>query len=75
MGDGRAEGLSAIGDGEQAAISPMPDVDGTHVHIFESSQLGSYVGNLVYFSKRKAIEWVWGSYFISLTLVSYVKSM
>ena len=28
-GDGRAEGLSAIGDGEQAAISLMPDVDGT----------------------------------------------
>ena len=28
MGDGRAEGLSAIGDGGQAAISLMPDVDG-----------------------------------------------
>ena len=33
MGDGRAERLSAIGDGGQAAISLMPDVDGTHVHI------------------------------------------
>ena len=28
MGDGRAEGSSAIGDGGQAAISLMPDVDG-----------------------------------------------
>ena len=29
MGDGRAEGSSAIGDGGQAAISLMPDVDDT----------------------------------------------
>ena len=29
MGDGRAEGSSAIGDGGQAAISLMPDIDGT----------------------------------------------
>ena len=29
MGDGRAEGLSAIGDGGQASISLMPDTDGT----------------------------------------------
>ena len=29
MGDGRAEGLSAIGDGGQAAISLTPDVDDT----------------------------------------------
>ena len=29
MGDGRAEGSSTIGDGVQAAISLMPDVDGT----------------------------------------------
>ena len=47
MGDGRVEGSSAIGDGGQAAISLTPDVDGTHVCIFESSQLeGSYVGDL-----------------------------
>ena len=47
MGDGRAEGSSAIGDGGQAAISLMPDVDGMNVRIFESSQLeGSYVGDL-----------------------------
>ena len=29
MGDGRAEGSSAIGDGGQAAISLTPGVDGT----------------------------------------------
>ena len=29
MGDGRAEGSSAVGDGVQAAISLMPDVDDT----------------------------------------------
>ena len=29
MGADRAEGSSAIGDGGQAAISLMPDVDGT----------------------------------------------
>ena len=29
MGDGRAEGSSAIGDGGQAAILLMPDVDST----------------------------------------------
>ena len=49
MGDGRAEGSSAIGDGGQAAISLTPDFDGTDLHIFESSQLeGSYVGDLLY---------------------------
>ena len=50
MGDGRAEGLSAIGDGGQAAVSLMPDVGGMHVRIFESLQReGSYVGDLLYF--------------------------
>ena len=29
MGDARAEGSSAVGDGGQAAISLMPDVDDT----------------------------------------------
>ena len=48
-GDGRAEGSSAIGDREQAAISLMPGIDGTHICIFESLQLeGSYVGDLLY---------------------------
>ena len=51
MEDGRAEGSSAIGDGGQAAISLMPDVDGLHVCIFEISQLeGSYVGDLTVMS-------------------------
>ena len=50
MGDSRAEGSSAIGNGGQSAISLTPDVDGTHIRIFESSQLeGSYVGDLLYF--------------------------
>ena len=29
MGDGGAEGSSALGDGRQAAVSLTPDVDGT----------------------------------------------
>ena len=29
VGDGRAEGSSATGDGGQAAMSLMPDADGT----------------------------------------------
>ena len=49
MGDGRAEGSSAIGEGEQAAIALMPDVGGTHVYIFQSSELeGSYVEDFLY---------------------------
>ena len=50
MGDGRAEELSATGDKGQAAISISltPDVDGTHVRIFESPQLeGPCVGDLL----------------------------
>ena len=44
-----AERSSARGDGEKAAISLMPDTEGTHVSIFESSQLEeSYVGDLLY---------------------------
>ena len=47
MVDGRAEGLSAIRDGQQAALSLTPDVDGMHVRIFESLQAeNSYVGDL-----------------------------
>ncbi len=49
MGDGRAEGSSAIGDGGQAAVSLTSHVDGMYVRIFESSQLeGSYVEDLLY---------------------------
>ena len=39
VGDGGAEGALAVGDGGQAAVSLMPDVDGTHICIFESSKL------------------------------------
>ena len=43
MGDGRAEGSP------RAAISLIPDIDGMHIGIFESSQLeDSYVGDLLY---------------------------
>ena len=35
-GDGRAEGLSATGDGGRAAVSLTPDAEGTHDHISES---------------------------------------
>ena len=49
MGDGGAEGPSAIEGRQQAAISLTSDTDGTHVRIFESSQLErSYVGDLLY---------------------------
>ena len=48
MGDGGAEGSSATGDGGQAGVSPTPDIDRTHVGIFESSQSKrSYVGDLL----------------------------
>ena len=40
MGDGKAEGSSAIGDRGQAAISLTPAIDGTHVRISESSHVG-----------------------------------
>ena len=43
----RVEGSLAVGDGVQTAISLTSDVDGTHVHIFESSP-DLYVGDLLY---------------------------
>ena len=49
VGDGRAEGSPAIGDGGQATVSLMSDDEGMQVHVFESLQLeGSYVGDLLY---------------------------
>ena len=49
MGDNRAEGSWEIGGGGQAIISLMPEIDATHAHIFEISQLeGSYIGDLLY---------------------------
>ena len=48
VGDGRAEGLSRIGDRGQAAVSLTADSDGKHIYIVESSQLeDSYVGDLL----------------------------
>ena len=47
VGNGRAEGSSAIGDRGQTAVSLMPN-PGTHVHIFESLQLEAlYVGSFL----------------------------
>ena len=57
MGARRAEGSSAVEDGGQAAISPMPDVDETLVHVFEISKLeGLYAGDLLYFSATTLIK-------------------
>ena len=51
MGEGRAEALSATGDGGRPAMSLTPAVDGTHVRTFESSQLeGLCVGDSLYLS-------------------------
>ena len=56
MGDDRADGLSAIGDRGQAAMSLTPDIDGMHVHIFESLQLASsYVGDLLNMSVHSSV--------------------
>lgn len=47
MGDGRAKGWSAIGDGGRAAMSLLPGADGTLAHINPSSKLeGLCVGDL-----------------------------
>lgn len=39
MEDGRAEGSSVIEDRRQDAVSLTLDIHGTHIHIFEISQL------------------------------------
>ena len=52
MGDGRAEGSSAIGDGGQAAISLTPDVDDTG----SGSLLDSILSTLL--KKRSSDVWV-----------------
>ena len=51
MGDGRAEGSSAIGDGGQAAIALTPDVDGTD----SGSLLDSILSTLL--NKRSSDVW------------------
>ena len=49
LGDWRVEGQSAIEDGGKAAMPFMPDTDGTHAYISESSQLeGLCVGDLLH---------------------------
>ena len=45
MGDGRAEGSSAIGDGGQAAISLTPDVGGTGSGFLLDSILSTLLKN------------------------------
>ena len=59
MGDGRAEGLSAIGDGGQAAISLMPDVGGRG----SGSLLDSILSTLL--KKRSSDVWVVAPFFSS----------
>ena len=64
MGDGRTEGLSAIGDGGQAAISLMPDVDGTD----SGSLLDSTLSALL--KKRSSDVWVPAFFFFFWKLIS-----
>ena len=52
MGDGRAEGSSAMGDGGQAAMSLTPDVDDTG----SGSLLDSVLSTLL--KKRSRDVWV-----------------
>ena len=49
MGDGRAEGSSAIGDGGQAAVSLMPGVDDTDSGSLLDSILSTFL-------KKKKIQ-------------------
>ena len=59
MGDGRAEGSSAIGDGGQAAISLSPDVNGTG----SASLLDSILSTLL--KKLSSDVWVVALFFSS----------
>ena len=57
MGDGTAEGSSAIGDRGQGATSLSPEADGMHIRVLESLQLEcSYVGGLLYLRKLGSEE-------------------
>ena len=47
MGDGRAEGLSAIGDGGKATVSLAPDVDGTGSGSLLDSVLSSRLKKMI----------------------------
>ena len=57
MGDGRAEGSSAVGDREQAEVSLTPDVNGTD----SDSLLGSILSTLL--KKQSSDVWVSSSLF------------
>ena len=59
MGDGRAEGSSAIGDGGQAAMSLTPDVDATG----SGSLLDSILSTLL--KKQSSDVWVVALFFLS----------
>ena len=59
MGDGTAEASSAIGDGGQAAISLMPDVDGTGSGSLLDSILSTFL------KKRSSDVWVVALFFSS----------
>ena len=59
MGDGRAEGSSAIGDGGQAVTSLTPDIDGTG----SGSLLDSTLSTLL--KKRSSDVWVVAPFFSS----------
>ena len=59
MGDGRTEGSSAIGVGGQAAVSLMPDVDGTG----SDSLLDSILSTLL--EKQSSDVWVVALFFLS----------
>ena len=60
-GDGRAEGSSAIGDGGQAAVSLVPDVDGTG----SGDLLDSVLSTLL--KKRSDAVWVVTLFFFFLS--------
>ena len=59
MGDGRAEGSSAIGDGGQAAMSLTPDMDATG----SGSLLDSILSTLL--KKQSSDVWVVALFFLS----------
>ena len=59
VGDGRAEWSSTIGDGGQAAVSFMPDVDGPGF----GSLLDSILSTLL--KKRSSVVWMGALFFSS----------
>ena len=52
MGDGRAEGSSATGDGGQEGVSLMPDIDGTGSALLPNSILSTFL------KKQSSDVWV-----------------